>query len=349
MKNFLLFVLICSFLVYFNREASAIVRTVSNEAGAKAQYTQVHAAIGASSAGDVILVHPSSTPYEDFNIDRAVKIVGAGYNPDFGGKLCKVSIVRIINGSDGATLEGFYIVDLNSNFYHSWYGWQNHTPGNITIRNNYIEYFDTYGSGWNIYNNIIKNTVNIHNSSNHTFQNNLFLSNTPSIYTSNQSSVTIRNNIFTGCTACSTFVDVSNATINNNIFYGKNPRGASTSGFNNNIVYNTSDNTLPYGDNIGENNKVNLDPKFVNVPSKDNFTYSYDYDLQSNSPGINAGTDSTDIGTYGGSYPWLEHLDGKPDYTGQPYLPFIKSFSLINNVVPKNGFLKFNVKAVKKD
>jgi hypothetical protein len=340
------------FLIVSFSFSFAIVRTVSNVSGAKAMYTDIQSAVNASTTGDVILVHPSPSIYSDFTINKTLTIKGFGYNSDYTTNyLAKVNYINIQTNSINSTIEGFYIVN-GITYINNWTN-----TNNITIRNCNVGYIQTgaggsnySGNNWNIYNNIIRDYIDLYSGSGHTIQNNIFTVPNTCIRNANFNSIVIRNNVFTGCTNCNAFLNVTYATINNNIFYGKSPQSASFSGFNNNITYNTNNNNLPYGDNTpSQNNIVNQNPLFVSAPARDNFNYSYDYHLQPGSPGEDAGTDGTDIGIYGGAYPWPDHLDGTPDYSGQPYIPFIKSFNLINNVVKKNGYLKFNAQAVKKD
>ncbi|MBE2190142.1 MAG: N-acetylmuramoyl-L-alanine amidase [Candidatus Kapabacteria bacterium] len=104
--------------------------------------------------------------------------------------------------------------------------------------------------------------------------------------------------------------------------------------------------------NNGTGNIANQDPKFIG-----NITYSlsvheiinnnFDYRLANDSPAINAGTDSTDIGVTGGLFPWPRNANGTLDYTGAPRIPNIEYFQLKNTVVGTEGTLRFNVKGTK--
>lgn len=77
---------------------------------------------------------------------------------------------------------------------------------------------------------------------------------------------------------------------------------------------------------------------FVSVGSP--FTYNYDYHLLSTSTGKNAGTDGTDIGFYGGAYPYKEGA--------VPPNPHISTKS-ISPTSAANGTLPVNIKVVAQD
>ena len=85
-------------------------------------------------------------------------------------------------------------------------------------------------------------------------------------------------------------------------------------------------------------------PIFVTSTFPTSFDFTVDLHFRSTSPGINAGTDGTDIGIYGNAYSLAF-----PDYTGEPQLPAFRSFDLKNPVVGASGQLRFNIHAIKKD
>lgn len=324
--------------------AYARVLTVSNQPGVKAQYTQISAAIAAASTGDKIFVHPSNVTYANFSIDRQVHIIGMGYNPDFpNSQKVQVNAITMYNAATNAIIEGVYFT------YMSNYSTNHKATNNFTVRFCNFDYININGLDWNIHNNIVRNYINFIIGYKSKIQNNIFTGISSSVRNNTASGTEIRNNVFTGCSNCDAFSSVSNATISNNIFYGKSPAGASSSAFLNNLTYQTEQNDIPYDDNIGSDNIVNDNPEFVSAPTKDNFNYTYNYQLEEDSPGKEAGTDDTDLGVFGGNYQWLEHVDGTPDYTGQPYFPFIKSFDIINNTLDQRSKLHFEVEAVKKD
>jgi len=134
------------------------------------------------------------------------------------------------------------------------------------------------------------------------------------------STVTILNNNFIGATGSETAFNgnLMNVMVTNNIFYGSTP-SISTGGsfsnnfrfntFSNNIVYATGDDTMPPTggtsgtDNNGMNNII-ANPNFVNGALSNTWSTLYDFTLQAGSPALNAGSDGTDIGISGGTYPF---------------------------------------------
>ena len=91
------------------------------------------------------------------------------------------------------------------------------------------------------------------------------------------------------------------------------------------------------------------DPKFVYIYSASDHNYNdqNNYYLQTTSPALNAGTDGTDLGIFGGQYPWPDTYI--PNYVQcvQTSIPQVTELNIQNSSVPANGNLNFSVKAVK--
>lgn len=153
---------------------------------------------------------------------------------------------------------------------------------------------------------------------------------------------TIRNNVILANFSCSTcqfgYGEVSNSIIENNYIYsiGSNQFGNS---LKNNVISSGSISCSNCSSMQNNYFSVSLTSTFNNVLSA-TFSYDYDYHLKSTSVGKNAGTDGTDIGTYGGAYPYKEGA--------VPPNPHIstKSISPISN---SNGTLPVNIKVVAQD
>lgn len=293
MKN-VLFSLVLFFLI---SPLSAAIITVDNSANSAGQYTDLQLAVDNAAAGDTLHVIGSNTTYGNVIIDKAVTLIGAGYNPpnQFGlpTTLSFISIGRAnsANSASGAKLTGIKLSTI------TWSGFGVHD--NITIeRCEVINLSLSNGAAanWVLQHNIITN-LNIGNNPNCLIRNNIIRG---TITTSDEPSVLISNNVFaSSSSAGSVFSNISFATIANNIFYqGKDPLGCASSTFNNNITYNTGNNALPYGNNSGAGNFVNVNPQFANVTTA-LFDFAFDYRLLSASVGKNTGTDGTDVGLYG--------------------------------------------------
>ncbi|MDW8332413.1 MAG: hypothetical protein RMK43_12225, partial [Cyclobacteriaceae bacterium] len=99
------------------------------------------------------------------------------------------------------------------------------------------------------------------------------------------------------------------------------------------------------GSNTGSGNLTGTNPLFVNVPNNDTYNATYNYRLQSGSPGRNYATDGTDVGIYGGSYPFPS--GGAPgsgfDTSPMPPIPQVTSVNIQNATIPPNGTLNVQV------
>ena len=160
--------------------------------------------------------------------------------------------------------------------------------------------------------------------------------------TANLSDVTLRNSIFLDNPTTS-FSYITGLTIDNNIFYMAEPAGCTQCTFNHNVTYGNTNDTIPYGTGLGLNNLINVDPMFVNYPSTGGaFDWSHNFHLQSGSTLINGGTDSSDIGLYGGAYPY--------EFGSNPAIPQMIEVNYLNgSSIPMGGTLNINFKAKKQD
>jgi hypothetical protein len=279
---------------------SAAVITVDNSANSGGQYTNLQLAADNAAAGDTLHVIGSNASYGNVIIEKALTLIGAGYNPpnQFGLKSeinsLSIGAATSLASATGTRIMGCKIANV------SWSGSAAHND--ITIERCEIANVTMSGigaSGWVLQNNILTNLY-IANNANLLIRNNIFKG---TINTSDEPSVLISNNLFLSTSSSgSVFSAIQFATITNNIFYqGRDPLGCQFSTFNNNLTYNTPNNALPYGNNSGAGNFVNVNPQFASVTAG-SFNFAFDYRLQATSPGKNAGTDGTDIGIYGSIY-----------------------------------------------
>lgn len=313
--------------------AHATVHTVSNTPGIPAQYTNIQEAHDNANAGDTLLVHTSATSYGTLSVDREITVLGQGYGT-------QIDYLYLNAGASGSKFIGFramYYMYLNQS-------------GDITdilleriIANDYA--ISAQGMDGLIIKHSVVPAVHISSSNNVFITNNLVR-----YYISGSTSPTvlISNNVFNGYSGAA-LDNIQYAVVSNNIFANTAPSldgyGVENCAFNNNLSYNTSDDDLPpTGSNPGSGNMVGVDPLFVDVPDNTG-NWSYDYHLQAGSPGINAGTDGTDIGIYGGSEPmnadlWLD---------GVPRLPQVTDFQLLNSSISEGGSINVQVQGAKHD
>jgi hypothetical protein len=104
---------------------------------------------------------------------------------------------------------------------------------------------------------------------------------------------------------CLSGIKATGSTFENNIFISTSwaCRLISNSAINNNLFVESE--PLSQSSNWGSNNIVNQPQSSIFINQSGNiFNYTHDYHLQSSSPGKDAGKDGTDIGFYGGAFPW---------------------------------------------
>ncbi|WP_194976511.1 hypothetical protein [Aquiflexum lacus] len=301
----------------------AATRTVSNNAGDVAQFTSIQEAVDASSDGDIILISGSSTSYGSFTVNIRLTIIGPGANTDFNGG-ANATIGTLTFGSNqasqsillglniGAIIIGVADCDevqvrrCQVNYlYHS-----PNDPSRIP-QNWLLEENNLYGSGvYNYYdNNLTANWTIRNNYMNTCVINGSILSN--NVYYAG--SIQGRANVIT-----------------NSVFYG------SSFSLNQSSIANSIFNNAPnidFSANSGSGNFLETDPQFVNFTFSSDL-YRMDLSLQPGSVGINAGTDGTDIGLFGGKGFLV---------SGLPGIPSVESLVILNPTVPQNGTLNIQV------
>jgi hypothetical protein len=338
----------------------AVVRTVSNDPNNPAQYNTVQAALNASSHGDTVYVNGSQFNYGDFQINRRVVLIGAGYNvPNQLNLPTIVGIINLfrdsgVNDASGTVIMGFLI---NCRVGP---GGGSLAINNIRLIRNQLGsgacfpgvYIAGASSNWTIYNNIVRGISMDATVTNAIIQNNIF---TATISGGNQSSVIIDHNIFQGNGTGLT--NLRFATITNNIFVRTSGNCIDASvqfnTFNNNLSILSSvgptapTNSFLGGPNTGAGNFIAVDPLFESVANFDFYGNTNNYRLKSTSPVRNASTDGTDLGIYGGSYPFPS--GGAPgsgyDTSPLPPIPQITSLNVLNSSLQPGAQLQVNVQA----
>jgi len=342
-KTYVLMLLIIATLT--TKAAVLIVdNNTVNPAPAKGVYTNLQTAIDKALEGDTIYVVGSDNSYGDMKVNKDnLMLIGEGSYTS--GLIKNAKVGSIYLAANGIRIMGFmvvydcWVVDLSINDIliercevGGTLGVKNTTNSvnqicaNWVIRNNVLENVTLHhgwkntGTNWILSNNVIQGQV--FDDGNFVLANILFT-----------------NNIFLGYYAntSSVFKTCNSIILQNNIFYYKTPQGCDNCAFINNLTYKTANDSLPYGTNIGSNNFVNVNPKFVSFPSNVGFAYTYNYQLQTISPVHNSGIDGTDIGIFGGPSP---AVPGAP-----PRIPRITNFTIPNAAIPLNGTLQINIDA----
>jgi hypothetical protein len=333
--------LIVSLLCLSMGAAQAKVITCSNNAISAGHFTSIQTAVDSANVGDTVYVMGSPTSYGDLTMKKKVTLIGAGYNVtgtqnNWASIIGNLYLDSIGFGSQvsGAKIMGFSLGQISQTGSGAL-NW-------ITIERNYIgSYMYVFGSNWTIRNNNIS-TINIQYHA-YVFIYNNFIG---SIQNSNQTTVNISNNDFnTNNGNC--FYNMSNALIANNIFYYSSPLAYTSSCvFSNNVTTNSSVQQLPPAGNTGSGNLNNTPPGFVDasIPAgtvSQNAMWNYNWKITTGSPAHNGGTDATDIGVYGGSYPF-------PNMSGATHIPQMQLLN-VQGTVPQNGNLNVNFKARKQN
>lgn len=336
--------------------ANAATITVDNKTNAVAMYTSLQDAVDAASAGDVILVAGSPTLYGDVTIDKQLSVIGAGYQyvSVQQGYYSRVGNITLTTGTSTSA----------SSSYFSGLDRPTFILGNnitsITIERCYVANVGMdSGSSLDMRNSIVTGQINAgganYNNSNPSRQVDINIYN--SIIGRIDSKNELSNILIDHCLfyRAFTYFGIINAIINNSIFYGGDTQlyldRAIGCNFNHCLSYGTTG-TIISGTNSGGNNINNTDPLFSNFSS----TYIHqifdkldDYRLQTGSPAIGAASDGTDIGIYGGSYPFPVGGEGEFLMAAPPQIPQIYEMNIQNATVPVNGTLSVQVKAKKID
>jgi hypothetical protein len=338
----------------------AVIRTVSNDPNNPAQYNTVQAALNACNHGDTVYVNGSQFTYPDFQITRRVVLIGGGYNVSNQLNLATtVSSINLfkdtgVNDASGTVIMGFSVTCRIA------LGGSSLPVNNVRLTRNFLAgggcFPNVYISGasvnWTIYNNIIRGLSIDPAATNLIIQNNIFTAN---ISGGNQSSVIIDHNVFQG--NGSGLVNIRFATVTNNIFVRTAGNcidaGVQFNTFNNNLsILSTVGPTSPTnsflgGPNSGAGNFVTVDPQFESVANFDNYNPFHNYRLKSISSVRNAATDGTDLGIYGGSYPFPSGgvPGGGYDTSPLPPIPQITALNILNSSLQPGAQLQVNVQA----
>jgi hypothetical protein len=313
-------------------------------------YTSLDSAVVHSVNGDTIYI-PGGNFALNTNISKRLHIIGVGHNPDSTLVTNPTNItngITLITGASGGSLMG---VKINGPFQIGTTS-ENGKISNYSLARCYIVGFisnlSSYSTNNLFYENIIvtangNNCIFMSNASSNYFYNNIFSGNVNGASALKAIGVgsIFKNNIFIDgdgfmlnlifysifenniIRGGSIYFDVSNGNIlNNNLFV-------------NNVIF-------PIGNsNTGSNNIVNQTASSIFVNQSGNtFSYTQDYHLQPTCPGKNAGRDGTDVGIYGGMYPWKAG--------SIPSNPHIQSMKIAPQT-DANGSLNVNIKVKAQD
>ena len=352
MKNF---TIILAFMLFATLTTKATIWTVNNNTAnnSAAHFTSLQTAIDSASIGDTLYVSGSPLSYGSVNVNKQLVFIGEGYHFIGAGRYkTDVSVFhlteknnaldQLISSASGSVFTGIYcqittdmVVNMN----------------NITITRCNTEIYtrgftDEPTSNWIIINNIIR-TISYSSWSNQVNNSNFHVLNNFILGSTLLNNSNIKNNIYISDGHSSG----NSNTLINNIYHGMSTLGLTNSILKNNLSYASGGNNATNFDynttNYDTNNVVNQDPKFVSatVSTSPTFDYADDYHLQSSSPAIGAGTNGTDIGIYGGNYPFPSGGDIPLQTSALPAIPQITDLEITNMIIPIDSALHINLKA----
>lgn len=339
----------------------ATIITVDNNVNSPADYTDLQEAIDAASEGDTLYIAGSETRYgtATLTIGKKLVLIGAGYYlNDYNGFATETSTINLetdltknANGTviigikgtiravrgdnmlvEDVVIDRCQMTDLSVGNTNNWIVKNSIVTNNIGsngvqvtnfIMANCIIYqtdFDRWSSDTQTMNNILVSNCLFINS---TFRNQIF-----------GASHIIKNITFTNSIFYKTPIpvdagDVDNCRFLNCLTFGPNATNLAQLG----------------GTNSLSSNLIDQDPLFESLPStpSSEIDYLYDVSLSVNSPGKNAGTEGTDIGVYGGLFPFPS--SNKFPMAAVSSLPLVTETTLKQVQVPQDGTITINLKA----
>jgi hypothetical protein len=351
--------LLCS--LFFSNLHST-VWTVSNDASRPAQFTTIPAAVTAASPGDTLRIAGSNTQYEGVILYFPMTWIGEGANnPNgFSTRIGNLNLYRLNSslGSSGSKFYGIHFTQVYMDPDFTGATVEQKVLTDITFERCRIEgqFFFNNAQQQKITNVFIRNCVfngslnlggTAQNSNKITsiFTNCVFDGGSTinaAITNVLNGGVIIRNSLFLNI-ASPRFININGVIVENSIFYKSEPTGAINSVFNNNICYLANSNTIPYGNNAGSGNLINVNPLFVNYPPLGaNFAWTHNYGLQVGSPAIGTGSNGTNIGLTGGNAP----VNNIP---GNSRIPVVTGLTLPTSSVPVGGTLEINIQAISRN
>jgi len=243
--------------------------------------------------------------------EKKLRIIGAGHDPSTTSATFKTRLAGDLKLSEEAS--GFYLEGVKvSNIYFDTDEQVNDvTIKRCNIHNIYIDGNRTTPSHNCIFQQNIIHDANLSNLTNSYFFNNIIEN-----HISNADNLNFMNNVFLYTdTYYSVFYHANSCILKNNIFLQEGNNFSAADSYSehltcsHNIICATTydpSNTTYFGRYpiLDSNYQMNRTDVLVNQ-SGDTFDYSHNYHLQ---PGAqaNLGDDGTEIGIYGGYYPWKE-------------------------------------------
>lgn len=297
-------------------------------------------AVDNATAGSTIYVPGGTFDANELLLNKELHFIGAGYHPNTAvGASIFTGTFRLLSGADGTTLTGLrlYLVIGEKS--------ENSTINNITITRCFLTYphlsygWDKVQSGSNFIINecIIEGAIHCGNAGNLVISNNIIyqVALTSRPLTLLKNAIVANNIIFTVDNIMGNMI--TGTIFRNNII--PNGRFEVTNARSENIMHNNllcnEEGIQMYGVSESSGNEIiSRDKLFVNQTGG-TFNYDHDYHLTQDALNAITGTDDTQVGIYGGDYPFK---DG-----GAPINPQITEKNVSISTNPK-GHLKVEIK-----
>lgn len=367
---------------------SATIRTVNNAVNSAGQYSSLQAAIDASQPNDTLYIHASATIYPEVTVVRPLVIFGEGALPDQqslsntyiqrlnlyfstdyttnagGSKVygCRIGEVRIGTGNVSCNCS---TSGLSASLGVSNVLFERNEIGNFKMTN------DDIGDAsfiLGIHNNVVAINNIIFRLDSDVMRNCLFSNNI--IRDSGVmgfAGVSQVGNIFVNNTFVGTILSFSNAQVLNNLFMtytDYSPNVITIYGWESSYVNNVFSGPISFCSNCGLTESNNLF-SVGNVVNQSLYSASTgtgqvwnagyeslgpfpDFHIAPGNLGVNYGTDNTDVGIYGGVFPWIDYDSPNPRYryyAPPSQLPVLQEFNVLDPVVSPSGQINIQFKA----
>ncbi|MEZ5004481.1 MAG: hypothetical protein R2730_15745 [Chitinophagales bacterium] len=331
MKNqFILLMLLVTSITVTNAQN---IWTVNNQPSFNADFTNLQIAVDSASAGDIIMLHGSSTSYGSLVIRKRIVIIGPGYllgqndAPNTQANPLPASISNLTFDSDpsgdidasGSLVTGLTITNVYSSA-------ASQTPINYTVQRCYIEFTRPgsyvtalfkenllYYSPDNSY-----ATLDLDGINNTTFENNIIIRGNGEdiVHTNNQNTGTFKNNTFVsiGANDPEVLIEGDGMSFINNLFLGDttitviNQYGIGS-------VQNNMSNTTTFEGIASNITDANADNLVIGWSNPEGLSLDNRFTTKANAPSIGAGLNGENIGAFTTTSPYI--------LSGIPFVPNI--------------------------
>ncbi len=309
----------CLLTVFYTVSNSQSLIAVQS-GGSSTFYTSLDSAMAnAPNGATIYLPGGSFTPANGaLLIDKTLNIIGTGHYPD-SALATGISVINghvyLLSGADGGSMQGVHInnhVFFGQNVTNciiNGYSFSRCYFGNPVMMVYDVYYLNPTSQNILFSENVFTNYVNIAQVKNVLFSKNIFLA----YFQTSNGQVVFRNNIFLfesygPCGSTALFHEIHGAAFYDNIINHTGCYGLLAGNFTGNTFYNNIFSTnlaAPPGNSPGYGNLYNVPIDSIYVSHTYNiFNYQNDYRLKPGCVGVNAASDTTDIGLYGTAFPY---------------------------------------------